>query len=114
MKFKYDVEDGLKIPVILLTENSRIKVSAVGKNKTTVFEDWTLKKVERNGQNVEEFQAVYKSKKAGDFEYKDGMDIVIEIFTDPDAESPDYTVKFETKVDTTLWLFDDISFKRVS
>lgn len=114
MTVKYDAEGNLKLPVILVTQNSHIKVSAVSKSKTTILEDWTLKKVERKGENVEEFLAVYKSKKAADFEYKDGMAIIIEIYGSPEAETPDYTVEFKAKVDTTLWLFDDVSFKRVS
>ena len=111
---KYNLDTGLKIPLVMLTEDSVIKVSAVGKNKTTVFEDWILTKVERKNKNVEEFLAVYKSKKASNFEYKNGMDIVVEIYADSTAETPDYTIKFETKVETTLLLFEDISFKLVS
>ena len=107
-------EGSVTLPVIMLSENSVVKVSAVGKSKTTVFEDWSLKKVERKENDVETFAAVYKSKKAEDFEYKDGMTLLIEIYADKDAETPDYTVEFKVKVETTLWLFDEVSFKRVS
>ena len=107
-------EGAVKIPVVLLTQNSCVRVSVVNKDKTTVFEDWTLKKVERNGENVTEFQAVYTSPKAEEFDYKDGMTLRIEVYEDAQAQSPEYTAEYQVKVDTTLWVFDSVSFKRVA
>lgn len=103
----------VSIPVVLVTKNSVVKVSAIGKNKTTVFEDWTLNKVDRKGTTVEEFLAVYKSKKAGNFEYKNAMTILVEIYAGPEAATPDYTFEFTAKVDENWLLGDDVSFKRV-
>ena len=111
---EYTKDDGMKLPVILLSQNSHIKVSVGYENDMITFDDWKLTFVERQGDNVETFLAVFKSEKAKAFkDYKNDMDLVIQIYADQNAKDPDYTINYKVVVETTLWFFDNISFQRL-
>ena len=111
---EYTKGNGLKLPVILLTKDSCIKVSVGNENNVTWFDDWKLTSVDRQGENVENFLAEFKSEKAKAYKgYKNDMDLIIHIYTDPNDTEPDYTIKYKVIVKTTLWVFDDISFQRL-
>lgn len=104
----------LQIPVLLVTTNSKIVVSAIADNGTTTFDDWKLDEVERNGDDINGFTATYKSAKSKKFDYKKGMTISIDIFSNQEATTPDFTIKYAVVGSKVLWVFDSIDFERIS
>lgn len=104
----------LQIPVILVTTNSKIVVSAIADDGTTKFDDWKLEEVERNGDDVNGFTATYKSAKSKKFDYKKGMTISIDIYSNQEATTPDFTINYSVIGSKVLWVFDSIDFERIS
>ena len=104
----------LQIPVLLVTANSKIVVSAIADGGATQFDDWKLEEVERNGDDINSFTAIYKSAKSKKFDYKKGMTISIDIFSTQEATTPDFTIKYSVVGSKVLWVFDSIDFERIS
>ena len=74
--------DGKKfeIPASYLTNGTTICVTVNEGGKETVYEDWSLKKVDRGkSKDVNEFVAVYTSKSIKEQKYSDGSTVKLEI-----------------------------------
>lgn len=114
---KIDISfDGEKlvIPVKYVSENAKITVAVKEKDKTEIIDDWKINKVTREKEKeLDTFQAVYKSKTAKDFKYKDKMDITINISVKPDSGAQELNFKYKTVLKEHLSIIPDkLIFKR--
>ena len=86
---EYDLEFNgyeLVLPAKYVSKNAKITI-AVHDDKSTIFDDWTLQRVERKGKNDSEtFAAVYSSAVAKKHKYSGDEKINIEILPDSALE----------------------------
>ena len=85
----------------------------VYKRQVTVFDDWTVSKVDRKTEgSIETFSATYISASAKEYEYKPEASISIDVYTG--EESIDAAASFAyTTTDEKTWIvFDAIGFNR--
>ena len=104
----------VKIPVTQLALESTIKVTVKEGGAETVYEDWTLNKVDRKTKgDVNTFNAEYKSKQIGKQKYSEDTSVVVEI-NPPEGcsyKTAEYT--FKVNKDKKFIVLDDIEFEMV-
>ena len=102
------------IPVTQLALESTIKVTVKEGGTETVYEDWTLNKVERKTKgDLNTFNAEYKSKQIGKQKYSEDTSVVVEI-NPPEGcsyKTAEYT--FKVNKDKKFIVLDDIEFEMV-
>ena len=57
------------IPANLLTTNAKITISAIDDYKTTVFDDWVITEVIRNGDTIDTFNVHITSPKMDEYKW---------------------------------------------
>lgn len=104
--------DKIIIPANLLAQGTKIKATITRDKESTLFEDWTLEKVDRGKEiTVEKFDAVYKSNSIKRYDFKNGDIIKIEII--PSENSPYEKIEYSYKasVQKKLKVLSDVTFK---
>ena len=83
----------LSIPVFLVTDDAKITVTT---SDGTVFDDWTIEKVDRVNENdLSSFVVQYVSKAAETHEYQVGDEVQVEIVPKDDMSLRKYRFTFE-------------------
>lgn len=103
----------ITLPASLLAEGSTIKVTVTEGGKTKSYEDWTVKKVERNGKTVDKFEVTLKSEKAKKQEWSENTTVKLEIIDGENYESTVINYKVSNYKEGFLVLPDKIEFKQV-
>ena len=104
----------IKLPATLVSSCSRIVITISDGNDETVIDDWIIKEVDRKGDDLESFVAVYESETAKKFDYKADMTVSIEIYAVAENSTSDAVIEYAVVGTKTLWVFDSIAFERVS
>lgn len=112
MTVDYDGKQ-IKLPATLVSSCSKIVVTVSDGKDKTVIDDWVIKEVKREDEELESFVAVYESATAKKFDYKADMDISIEIYAVAENSDPDAVIEYTVVGGKTLWVFDSITFERV-
>lgn len=101
------------IPANLLVENAKIKVSIVNPNdEPKSYEDFTIKKVVRNGSSISDFEAYYTSDKFKDHKWSLGTKITVTI-DNGEAYNP-IVMEFEvTEYKDNFIIPDKVVFEQV-
>lgn len=98
------------VPVTLLSPTATLKVTVTEGDKTTIFEDFVISKVTR-GDGLETFQAVFKSKKMGNYNWTKKSVITVELINEGYCEP--VTTQFKVKkIETHLFSDDTVTFER--
>lgn len=110
----YD-KDTLVLPASVVSENSVIKVSVSDGGSTTVYDDWTVKEVDRaNGDDdFDGFEVTYVSKSAGKQNWSADSTVKVEI-TEPDADDSSYVVNFKVNSYKKIFMVTTVEFEQVS
>ena len=110
----YD-KDTLILPASVVSENSAIKVSVSDGDSTTVYDDWTVKKVDRaNGDDdFGGFKVTYVSKSAGKQNWSADSTVKVEI-TEPDADDRSYILNFKVNSYKKILMVTTVEFEQVS
>lgn len=109
----YD-KDTLTLPASIVSENSVIKVSVSEGDSATVYDDWTVKKVDRpNGDSdFESFTVTYTSKAAGKQNWSENSTVKLEI-TEPDADDSTYVINFKVGSYKKVLTVASVDFEQV-
>ena len=77
----------LTLPARLVSRNGVLRVEVAEATGTaTVFDDWTVSKVERKSEgSIETFSATYTSASAKEYEYKPEASISINVYADEES-----------------------------
>lgn len=98
------------VPVTLLSPTATVKVTVTEGDKTTIFEDFVISKVTRGG-GLETFQAVFKSKKMGNYNWTKKSVITVELINEGYCEP--VTMQFKVKkIETHLFSDDTVTFEK--
>lgn len=109
---KFDKTE-ITLPATLYSATSTLKVTVTKGGKTNVYEDWVVKKVDRDGKNANSFEVTLKSEKARKQAWDAKTTVKVEI-CDGDNYQPT-VVEFKVKnyKEGFLVLPDKIEFKQV-
>lgn len=83
----------ITIPANLLTQGAKIVVTIIDQSGAHSFDDWNVEKVERKGQHIDTFKAVYKSKSFEDFGWSVGAEVSIQIINGEGYDSVTFNYK---------------------
>lgn len=103
----------ITLPASLLTETSTIKVTVTEDGKSKTYDDWTVKKVEREGKTTDTFNVVLKSEKAKKQEWSGKTTVKLEIIDGENYEPTVINFKVSNYKEGLLILPDKIEFKQV-
>jgi len=95
----------LVIPVNLLSAGAEIVVTVTDGGKTTTFDDYTVKKVEREGATVDTFFAYFTSEEMKDYKWSSTAKIKVEIFNGESYEATIFNFKVVEYKDN--WMIGD-------
>lgn len=98
-------KDEIKIPAYLLTAGAQVVVSITDAGKTTTFDDWTVTKVERDGDSIDSFMAFVSSDKMSDYQWTADSKVTVQI-TNGEAYAP-LTFNFKVVEYKDNWLIPD-------
>lgn len=104
----------LTLPVICISDRSRIIATITGPNGTTTIEDWTVKEVKRpKNASCSEFIVILVSEAGKSYKYQAGEAISIRVI--PVVETPEEYIEFSYNVTAVkkALVFDGISFERI-
>lgn len=104
----------IKLPAILVSSCSKIVITISDGNAETSIDDWTIKEVDRKDDDLESFVAVYESKTAKKIDYEADMTISIEIYAVAENFAPDAVIEFVVIGGKKLWVFDSLTFERIT
>lgn len=111
----YSIElskENLVIPANLLSQGAKIVVTVTNGDKTTIFDDFEIKKVTREGKTVDTFKAEYTSKKMKDYKWSADARIKIEISNGGYCDS--VVLNYKVKEYKENWIFpDSVTFEKV-
>lgn len=111
---QYD-KDTLVLPVVSVSENSIVKVTVTSNGKSTVYDDWKIKEVERTSDGVDTYSVTYTSKKAADQTWSADTTVKVEIFMDDTADEADVVINFKVSKYKDLWVVPDtVEFEQVN
>lgn len=103
----------LSIPVQLVSEQYSIKVSVTTDGETIVYDDWTLKKVERKGKSdISSFVAHFSSKAIKKHKFAVGARISVKIQPDTEYSTSMICCDYNTVAGKTLMVFGKTEIKR--
>ena len=71
----------ITIPANLLTQGAKITVMVTDQSGSRCFDDWGVEKVERKGERIDTFVAVYTSSAIKDFTWSLGAEVSIQIIS---------------------------------
>ncbi len=109
---KFDKTE-IVIPASLFVEGSTIKVTVTEGDKSKTYEDWTVKKVGREGKTADEFEVILKSDKAKKQEWSGKTTVKVEIIDGENYEPTAINFKVSNYKEGVLVLPDKIEFKQV-
>lgn len=109
---KFDKTE-ISLPASLLAEGSTIRVTVTESGKSKIYEDWTVKKVEREGKTADKFEVTLKSDKAKKQEWSGKTTVKLEIIDGENYESTVINFKVSNYKEGLLVLPDKIEFKQV-
>lgn len=109
---KFDKTE-ITIPASLFAEGSTIKVTVTEGGKSKTYEDWTVKKVEREGKTADKFEVTLKSDKAKKQEWSGKTTVKVEIIDGENYEPTVINFKVSNYKEGVLVLPDKIEFKQV-
>ena len=109
----YDA-DTLVLPASILSENSVIKVSVLEGGSTAVYDDWTVKKVDRpNGDgDFESFAVTYTSKTAEKQKWSEDSTVKVEII-EPDINDSTCVINFKVSSYKKVLMVTTVDFEQV-
>ena len=103
----------LSIPVQLVSEQYSIKVSVTTDGETIVYDDWTLKKVERKGKSdISSFVAHFSSKAIKKHKFAVGARISVKIQPDTEYSTSMICCDYNAVAWKTLMVFDKTEIQR--
>lgn len=103
----------LSIPVQLVSEQYSIKVSVTTDGETIVYDDWTLKKVERKGKSdISSFVAHFSSKAIKKHKFAVGARISVKIQPDTEYSTSMICCDYNAVAGKTLMVFDKTEIQR--
>ena len=103
----------LSIPVQLVSEQYSIKVSVTTDGETIVYDDWTLKKVERKGKSdISSFVAHFSSKAIKKHKFSVGGRISVKIQPDTEYSTSMICCDYNAVAGKTLMVFDKTEIQR--
>lgn len=97
--------DSLTISADLLCEGAVVTATVEDYNGLTVFNDWTITKVERQGEDVSSFIAQYESEAMDDYTWTDGANVTISIGYKDYCEP--LVLKYIVKYTENWWILPD-------
>ena len=102
------------IPVTLLEQGTSIKVTVKDGSDKTVYEDWSLNKVDRKEKGkVETFTADYSSKDIKKQKYSENSTIHLEIIPPEGSGYDKKGFDFKVSKGKKLFVIDDVNFEMV-
>lgn len=104
----------LTLPASLVSRNAVLRVEVAEATGTaTVFDDWTVSKVERKSEgSIETFSATYTSASAKEYEYKPEASISINVYADEESIDAAASFAYTTTAEKTWIVFDAVGFSR--
>lgn len=103
----------LSIPVQLVSEQYSIKVSVTTDGETIVYDDWTLKKVERKGKSdISSFVAHFSSKAIKKHKFAVGARISVKIQPDTEYSTSMICCDYNAVAGKTLMVFGKTEIQR--
>lgn len=96
-----------------MAEGSTIKVTVTEGGKSKIYEDWIVKKVEREGKTADTFEVTLKSDKAKKQEWSEKTTVKLEVIDGENYESTVIDFKVSDYKEGLLVLPDKIEFKQV-
>lgn len=101
----------IEIPASLLEQDTAVRVTVTSDGKDTLFEDWTLSKVERGKEtSVDHFIAEYESKSIKKAEFSDGDKVTVELVPAKESVCEPVTYFFKVSVTKRLKTLSDTKF----
>lgn len=102
------------LPAMYISDDATIRVTITSNGKKTVFDDWTIKEVDRpkNSEYIE-FMATFTSEKADKYDYSAGDTIKIEITPVKADKDETYVFSFKTVAVKKALVFNGVAFERV-
>lgn len=104
-------KDGIAIPASLLTKEAKIEIVAVDGATKTVFDDYKIAEVKRNGNTVSEFAVNISSKKWDKYEWTADSKVSINIKYG-DAYDKACSMKFKVATFEDHWYGDKVEFEQ--
>ena len=97
-----------------ISDDAKIKVTVTSNGEKTIFDDWTIKEVDRpkNSEYVD-FLATFTSEKADKFDFSAGDTIKIEITPVAADKDETYVFSFKTVAVKKALVFNGVAFERV-
>ena len=104
----------ITLPAMYISDDAKIKVTVTSNGKKTIFDDWTIKEVDRpkNSEYVD-FLATFTSEKADKFDFSAGDTIKIEITPVAADKDETYVFSFKTVAVKKALVFNGVAFERV-
>jgi len=103
----------ITVPAQYVTDSAAITVTITRNGEETVFEDWTIDKVERKDKaDLSTFIATYASKAAKDFKFVAGDTMHIEITPKEGSSAYVLSCDYNIMASKTLYFFDSVEFQR--
>lgn len=107
--------DTLRLPVIIVSENSIVKVTVTINGESFVYDDWKIKEVKRDSDGVDKFSVIYTSKKAAKQTWSADAAVKIGIFMNDTADEADVVFNYTVSKYKNLWVVPDmVQFERVN
>lgn len=107
-------KDTLTLPVTLVSEKSRLKVTVTNGGNVTFYEVWKVKEVEREKNDVDSFTVTYTNETIGKQQWSKDATVKVEIFMDESTEEFKQEVNFKvSKYKTWGVLPDEVEFEQV-
>lgn len=107
--------DTLRLPVIIVSENSIVKVTVTNNGESYAYDDWKIKEVKRDSDGVDKYSVTYTSKKAAKQTWSADAAVKIEIFMNDAADEADVVFNYIVSKYKNLWVVPDmVKFERVN
>jgi len=104
----------LIVPVSCLSANSVIQVIVTDGGKSTVYDDWTIKSVDRPKEGgFTAFTATYKSDTVKDQKWSADSTITVNILDEPDSAYDPYVINFKVSSYKKIAFIETIKFEQV-
>lgn len=104
-------KESIIVPADLLTQGATLIVTVVDGDKSTVFDDFEVKAVERTGDSIDTFKAEYSSKKMKDYKWSADAKITIEIINSKYCDP--VVLNYKVKEYKENWIFpDSVTFEK--
>lgn len=114
--YSIEYEKGkLEIPVILLSEKSKVKLTVSRGKEKMEFDKWEIEEVLRDKKgNIKSSVAEYVNKDNKKFEYKDGDRIEVIITPVEGGRCEDIVIRYQVNAVKKMKFFESITFERVN